>query len=68
VTKDVPTKTTPRDHPEGVVDLEDGMIASEDLTTSDGVDISHPFPRESIDGADEAGGDGGVILIAWVVV
>jgi hypothetical protein len=53
VTKDIPTKATPIDHPEGAVDLEVARIASENLTTFDGLDVSESIPRESTDGADQ---------------
>jgi hypothetical protein len=54
LTEDAPTETAPEDHPEGAIDFEVGRIASENLRTSDGVDVPEPVPRESIDVADQA--------------
>jgi hypothetical protein len=55
VIEDVPTKIAHGDHPEGAVNLEVGRITSENLTTSVGLDVLEPVPRESTDDSDRAG-------------
>jgi hypothetical protein len=54
VTENAPTETALGDHPEGAIDLEVRRIASENLMTSDGMDVLKPAPREAIDGTDHA--------------
>jgi hypothetical protein len=52
VTEDVHTEVVSDDHPKGAIDLEVTKITSENLMTSDGLDLMKTILRESTDGTD----------------
>jgi hypothetical protein len=54
MTEHVHAEATPGGHPEGVVDFEVMKIASENLTTSSGLEGAETISRETPDGADQA--------------
>jgi hypothetical protein len=52
VTEDVHTEVVFDDHPKGAINLEVTKITSENLMTSDGLDLMKTILRESTDGTD----------------
>jgi hypothetical protein len=55
VVEDVHAKGDPENLPEGAIDFEVAKIASENLTTSNGLDVAEAIPREPTDDTDQAG-------------